>query len=149
MSATTPNEFFSAFHLRQACCEALLELSVRQSELIVQDNYTEMLEVLHSKQSLIDHLGLLSKQQQHLQTTWKSQRERMAATDRAKCEEILSKTERLMAAVLSSEQSSTQELMARRQMTERELRSLSAGVQAQLAYQSRPPTIASRLDLDT
>lgn len=149
MSEPTAFDFYSAFHLQQACCQALLELSVRQSELITEDNYVEMMEVLQSKQSLIDHLGQLSQTQQPLRTAWTSQRTALSESDRVRCDAVLSRTERLIEEVLSSEQSSTQSLLARRQLTQRELQSLSAGVQAQLAYQSRPPTAASRLDLDT
>lgn len=149
MSVPTPTDFFTAFHHRQACCLALLELSQRQTELIGDDNYHDMFEVLQSKQSLIEHLGRLSVEQQPLRAAWKSLREGFSAADRARCEAVLSETERLMGEVLSSEQTSTKQLLARRQLTQRELQALSTGVQAQLAYQSRPPTIASRLDLDT
>lgn len=149
MSTPTPTDFYSAFHLRQACCQALLELSQRQSELIGEDGYQEMFEVLQSKQSLIDHLGTLSVEQHSLETAWKSLRDGLSTSDRARCEAVLAQTERLLAEVLASEQSSSEQLLARRQLTQRELQSLSAGVQAQLAYRSRPPTVASRLDLDT
>lgn len=149
MSDPTPTDFYTAFHLRQACCQALLELAMRQAELIGEDNYHEMFEVLQSKQALIDHLGQLSLEQQPLRNAWTSRRAAMSAAERSRCDAVLTQTERLLAALLEMEQSSTQQLLARRQRTQRELQSISAGVQAQLAYQSRPPTVTSRLDVDT
>lgn len=149
MTDTSSPEFYPAFQLRQACCQALLELSQRQSELITEENYTEMLEILQSKQSLLDHLGRLSRDQQPLRDAWSTQRETLSAEDRLRCDAVLSRTQALLAQVLAAEQSSTRQLLARRHVTQRALQSLSAGVQAQMAYQSRPPAVLSRLDLDT
>jgi hypothetical protein len=142
-------EFFAAFNLRQACCRALLELSRRQSDRIAQDDYAELFEILQNKQSLIEHLGRLSRDQTPLRTAWPKQRETFSSEDRERCETVLAETEALLAALIREEQSSSSLLVSRRDATQHELQSLSAGRQARQAYQPRPQPALSRFDLNS
>jgi hypothetical protein len=143
------DEFLAAFNLRQACCRALLELSQRQSALIAQGDYAELLEILQSKQSLIEHLGQLSRDQSPLQTAWPKQRGTFSAEDRKRCETVLAETESLLAALIAEERSSSTRLVSRRDAAQHELQSLSAGRQARQAYHSRPQPTLSRFDLNS
>ncbi len=149
MSDIAAADFFAAFHLRAACCRALLELSQRQSELISGDDYAELSQVLHSKQSLLEHLGKLSVEQASLRNAWSNQRTILPVADRQRCDAVLSETERLLATLLSVEQTSTALLTSRRDATQRELQGLSAGRQTRQAYQPGLPAAVSRFDLNT
>lgn len=141
-------DFLTAFQLRHACCRALLELSRQQAGRIADDNFTELTEILQSKQALIDHLGQLADEQQPLRTAWPLQRDGLSAADRERCESILADTEALLAVLLNEERSSSTQLTIRRDATQRELQTLAVGVQAQEAYASRSPAILSRFDVN-
>jgi cell division FtsZ-interacting protein ZapD len=141
--------FLAAFRLRQACCRALLDLSKRQAALIAQHDYAELLDILKSKQALLDHLGQMAREQATLQTEWSIERGRIPSADRERCDAVLSETESLLANLIAEEQSSSTLLVSQRNATQRELLSLSAGIQAQQAYQSRSQPVASRFDLNT
>lgn len=142
-------DFFAAFHQRQACCLALLELSRQQSDLIGQDDYAALIEILQNKQSLIEHLSQLSYDQTLLRAAWPTQRETFSFEDRERCDTVLAETESLLAALLREERSSSNLLVTRRDAAQHELQSLSAGRQARHAYQSRPQPVLSRFDLNT
>ena len=142
-------EFLTAFQSRRAVGRALLELSRRQAALIACDDYSELIEVLKSKQALLEHLGQLAREQSPLRTAWPVRRDFLPSADRARCEAVLSETESLLAELLAEEQSSSSLLSSRRDATGRELQSLTVGVHAQQAYQSRPQPVLSRLDLNT
>lgn len=149
MADITVEEFLAAFHLRQACCRALLDLSRRQAAAIAQDDYAELLEILNLKQSLVDHLGELAHTNAALQSAWPARRNALSAEDRKCCEAVLSETESLISCLLAEEQSSSSLLVSRRDAAHRELQSLSVGMQAQHAYQPRPEAVRSRFDLNS
>jgi hypothetical protein len=149
MTITTAAEFLTAFQFRQAMCRALLDLSRRQSTLIAGDDYAQLHEVLKSKQGLIDHLGRMSQEQVSLYDAWPVQRDRLPATERERCDAVLAEIESLLTVLLSEEQASSNQLIVRRNVTQRELQSLAIGVETQRAYQSRPSPSLSRLDLNT
>lgn len=142
-------DYLTAFQLRRAVCRELLSLSRRQATLIAADVLTELVDVLQSKQDLLEHLGQLSRDQLPLRTTWTARRDNLPVSMRERCDAVLTETEALLSVLLREEASSSSQLLARRDATQRELQSLSVGVQAQQAYQPRPPNVLSRIDLNS
>jgi hypothetical protein len=146
-NSVTP-DLLTAFQTRHACCRALLELSRQQATLIAAEDYAELIEILNSKQALIDHLGRLAGDQQALQLAWRRERDALPADDRARCDAILEETETLLAALLSEDETSSRQLVSRRDVTQRELQSLAVGVQAQEAYDPRSLPVLFRFDVN-
>jgi hypothetical protein len=141
-------DFLAAFQARLACCRALLELSQRQATLIASDDYAELIIMLHTKQSLLEHLGRLAGEQQALREAWPLKRDLLPTDDVQRCNAILDETESLLDAILAEEQASSRLLIARRDATQRELQSIAAGIQTHAAYDSRPGPPLSRIDLN-
>jgi hypothetical protein len=148
MPTLAADAYFTAFQQRQACCRALLQLSQRQSASIAADDYPSLLEILESKQSLLDHLDRSAGEFATVRQTWPRERDELAAADRQRCEALLVETESLLNALLAEERVASQLLCDRKQNTERELRSLAGGVQTHSAYQSRPHADRPRIDLN-
>lgn len=148
MPSFTPQQFLTAFQTRQACCSALLELSRQQAGMIASDQFADLGEILSSKQALIDHLGRFGDEHRALQRAWPHEREGLPAADRARCEALLADTETLLADLLQEEQSSTRQLVSRRDSTQRELQAIAVGTQAQEAYASRAQPAFSRFDVN-
>lgn len=143
------SDFVQAFQSRLAVCRALCDLSRQQSGLIVDENFDQLFDVLHSKQSLLEHLTAMLEEQAVLRAEWPRQRARLPAPVREQCERLLAETEEALSQLLAAESSSTSLLTAQRDATQRELQSLSVGRQAQLAYESRPSPSLSRLDFNS
>lgn len=148
MANFTPQQYETAFQARQACCRALLELSREQSRMIADDQHTELLDLLNSKQALIDHLSRLAAEQEALRLAWPSERGALAPVDREKCNALLAETETLLATLLEEEQASSLQLMTQRDATQRELQNLAVGVQTKDAYDSRAQSPRSRFDVN-
>lgn len=149
MIAIDAAEYLTAFQLRRALCRALLEHAQQQRAFIDAEQYDQLLDLLKSKQDLLDHLGRLAREQLPLRSAWRDDRDQIPAGDRARCDAVLNETESLLAKLIAEEQSCSQRMTARRDVTARSLQSLSVGVQAQHAYHPADDPVLSRFDLNT
>lgn len=135
---------------RHDTCRALLELSRSQASLIEADDYSELLAVLGRKQSLIERLAETKRSHEHVWTNWKSVRAELASDSRDRCDELVERTESLLAELVQLEETSTRSLVARREETRVELRRIDDGSRTNMAYRdSLAPSTHRHLDIDT
>ena len=137
MSVACSLEFLETFRTRREHFQALLTLSRRQKQLIAESDYSELLAVLGQKQRLLGRLEELNRHQPDLRRRWQDQRESLDGVLRDDCEHLLAETEALLAALLDEEQTSTSELSARRDETQRQLQAISQGSQIHDAYRDQ------------
>lgn len=145
---TTP--YLELFTTKRDRCRALLELSKRQSRLIAQDDYTELLDVLHRKQSLLADMDTLKAEHAAALARWRVERDTLDARSRADCDALLGETESLIARLVETERTCTESLSSRRDATRSELQTVSTGSNVNDAYRDSLATSTHRhLDLDT
>lgn len=149
MTAIDTAEYLTAFQLRRALCRALLEHAQQQRAFIDAEAYDQLLDLLKSKQDLLDHLGRLAREQLPLRSAWRDDRGQISADDRVRCEAVIDETEALLARLIAEEQACAERMTARRDATALSLQSLSVGVQAQHAYHPADDPVLSRFDLNT
>ena len=149
MSTTCALDFLTTFKTRREHCHALLELSRHQLQLIVGDDFTELLDVLGQKQRLLSCLDELKQHQPQLWEQWQAQRDSIDPAVRRDCETALAETEGFLAEILENEKGGTQALTERRDATQKQLQAISRGSQAYSAYRDGlAPATNRHLDVD-
>jgi hypothetical protein len=141
------SEFLRIFQTRRDYCQALLELSREQSELIATDDYTQLLVLLGRKQRVLGRMEELSRRQPQLWQRWKGERDQLDPPTRAACEASLADAEAILGELNRLEQTSTEHLARRRDETRRQLESLSQGVRVHDAYRDPYAVPHRRLDV--
>lgn len=134
MSSCGQSEFLQIFKVRREYCQALLELSRQQRELIDANDYPQLLELLGQKQRLLGRLEELSKLRPRLWEEWHEQRDALDSASRTECDRVLADAEAVLSQLLDEENASTDLLSRRRDETQRQLQAISAGAQAHSAY---------------
>lgn len=148
MSPCGQSEFLHIFKVRREYCQALLELSRQQRELIDTDDYPQLLELLGQKQRLLGRLEELGKLRPRLWEEWHDERERLDSDSRADCDRVLADAEAVLSQLLDEENASTNLLSRRRDETQRQLQAISAGAQAHSAYHDNlSPATPRHLDI--
>ncbi|HTN02330.1 flagellar export chaperone FlgN [Planctellipticum variicoloris] len=137
-SGTDLPDYLAAFRERRALCAALLELSLAQSDCIRRDDYTELLALLHQKQTLLDDVARAAREQELAWSSWSDRRDRLRAAERTECEQQLAQIEDLLARLLREEQAGTHLLNQRHDATQRELASVNRGMRVREAYEGSP-----------
>jgi len=123
---TLTHHYLQAFRERRAYCQALVDLSEQQSELIDTEVYTDLVDLLNHKQQLLD---LLLATGSNLWHDWKSDRNNLAQEDRDACNALLQETETLLQQLMLHEQQCTTHLSTRRDAVQTALRNVQqAGV---------------------
>lgn len=121
---TTSTNYLQAFRERRAYCQALVELSQQQRQLIENDNYTELLSLLNHKQQLLDGLLASGSPQGDLWHDWKLERDHLSPKDRDACETELQQTEDFLQQLMEHEELCTTQLTTQRDAVETALRSV-------------------------
>jgi hypothetical protein len=149
MEALMSTEFLRVFRLRREYCRSLVELSQKQMKCIAEDNYTDLLDLLGRKQRLLGSLSELGNTRSDLWTHWKEHRDNLDNQTRQECESVLEETEHTLAELIETESASTEQLVDRRNDTQRKLQTIAQATQVHDAYQEAHsiPT-HHRLDLD-
>ena len=130
------SDFVRIFRTRRECSAALLEQSRRQRTLIRSENYEQLLEVLGEKQALLNRLGAIGNQHPDLIAQWRRYREAAGEETRQTCEQLLAEAETMLAELLNEETASTDELIVRRDSTQRDLHDLAQSGRVHEAYRS-------------
>lgn len=149
MTSTQTLDYHKLFSVRLDYAKALLALSLQQQELIDQDDYTGLLDVLGKKQRLLGQLDQYKKQLPALWEKWKTDREQMDQAQREACEQVLSESEAVLAQLLQNEDNSTQCMIDRRDQTAQQIQSLNQGERVGEAYRdSLAPVTHRYLNID-
>jgi len=149
MSPLTETEIVTHLRTRREYCRVLLELSRRQSQLIGNSDYSELLDLITRKQRVLQRLDSLKSRQSTVITCWKETRDTMPEDVRATCSALIDETESLLAELLDQENACTVELTHRRDETRRRLADISGGRQAHEAYHTEKPTLSQHvLDIE-
>lgn len=149
MPAMSAPEFLNIFKSRREYCQALLELSSQQSELIAGDHFEQLLTLLGQKQRLLARLDELRARQPELWQQWRVERAAMEPDLRDDCEHVLAETEAILADLVQHENSSTEFLTDRRDKTRQKLQTASQGSEVHSAYRDgMAPTTHRHLDID-
>jgi hypothetical protein len=141
------SEFLRIFQTRRDYCQALLELSREQSDLIAADDYTQLLVLLGRKQRILGRMEELGQRQPQLWQHWRSERDQLDPAARAACDAVLADAEAILAELNQLEQTSTEHLAQRRDDTRRQLESLAQGVRVHDAYRDPHAATHRRLDV--
>jgi hypothetical protein len=149
MSAVNSSGFLTVFQSRRDHCQALLELSRVQQELIRSDDYTGLLVVLGKKQLILGRLDEMKTRHSEMLARWKSARDDFDAETRTDCEHVLAETEAVLAELIQEEESSTQHIVRRRDEAHGELLTLTQGSKVNHAYRDAlAPTTHRHLDVN-
>lgn len=142
-------DFIAVFRDRRQCFAGLLELSRQQLALVETDDYTQLLALLGNKQQIIGRLEAIAAGAPRLWDDWRRERERLPAESRAACERTLAESEALLARLIELERAGTETLARRRDQTQEQLRSVTGGARANLAYRDcLAPVTHRHLDTD-
>jgi len=134
---------------RRDLFQNLLDLSKRQHELIEQEKFSELFELLSCKQQILNRLDVLSTGQQPVWHSWREDRDQLDPAIRADCEAALAETEGILKQLLNAEGESTNLLVRRRDDTRRQLEAIAQGNRVHEAYRdSLAPATHRRLDVD-
>lgn len=134
---------------RHEYCRALLDLSQRQRAFIVERDYSGLMAVIGRKQRVLGRLDALKRQCPTLVDDWKSERTSLPETVRRDCDELLRRTEGILAELIAEETACTEELTRRRDETARQLQETAAGQIAHTAYGTVQPADEHRyLDIN-
>lgn len=143
------SDFLRIFKSRREYCQALLELSSRQSDLIAEDDYEHLLMVLGQKQHLLGRLEALNQSQPELWSDWRNRRDSFDPDLLDDCEHVLAETESILAELVQHENASTEFLTRRRDAARQQLQSVSHGADVHNAYRDNlAPATHRHLDLD-
>lgn len=149
MLPTDRIDFSTIFATRREYCRILLEMSRRQFELVEKGDYTGLLGLLGRKQRVLGRLDQLNQSHSDLWNQWRRTRESLPADERSRCERILKESEDILAEVLAQEKQGTDLLTAQRDATQRQLETISQGMQTQEAYRDHlAPSTHRHLDVD-
>lgn len=149
MTSTQMIDYPKLFSVRLEYSKALLKLSFQQQDLINQDDYSGLLDVLGKKQQLLEQLDQYKKKLPALWEKWKSDRDQLPEEKRESCERILSESEAVLAKLLENEDTSTQCMVDRRDRTKQQIQSLNQGEKVGEAYRdSLAPVTHRHLNID-
>ena len=132
--------FLGTFARRREYCRALLALAERQIELVKENDFSGLLELLARKQRVLGQLDQLTQSNQQLWEQWRLHRDQLSAEEREACYAVLEESEQILAEVLRQERLGAELLTAKRDETQRRLEQVSQGLQANEAYNERPST---------
>lgn len=148
MSAFSISHILTILKTRREHCRDLLVLSRQQSQLIDADDYTQLLEVLGQKQRILGRLDEINQQHPDLKGQWQLHRKTAETLVRDDCEHVLAEMEAILAELLNTEKESTDQMIARRDATQRRLKAVSSGAQVHAAYRdSLAPATHRHLDV--
>lgn len=149
MTSTHMIDYPKLFAVRLEYSRALLKLSLQQQDLIEQDDYTQLLDVLGQKQRLLGQLDQYTRQLPQLWEKWKADRDQLPTDQRETCETILQQSEAVLSALLQNEDTSTQSMVDRRNQTREQLKSLNQGGRVGEAYRDNLAPVTHRhLNID-
>tara|TARA_R110002095_G_scaffold202889_2_gene184629 strand:+ start:1433 stop:1885 length:453 start_codon:yes stop_codon:yes gene_type:complete len=149
MTSTQKIDYHKLFSVRLEYSRALLKLSIQQQELIDQEDYSGLLDVLGKKQRLLGQLDQYTRQLPKLWEHWKCERDQLSAEQRESCEEILQESEAVLSRLLTNEDTSTQCMVDRRDRTKHQIQSLNQGERVGEAYRDNLATVTHRhLNID-
>jgi hypothetical protein len=144
MSST---DYLALFQDRHRQFDELIELSRRQAALVETDDYPRLLALLGTKQRVLGRLEELGRQHPRLWQNWRVDRDGLAPAIRRQCEDVLARSEDVLAEMLEHERASTSVLEARRVATREQLQAVAAGVNVNDAYRdSLAPVTHRHLD---
>lgn len=109
---------------RREYCRAMLELSRRQADLINDGNFAELLQLIAQKQRVLEHLSELSQSFGGIVDFWKTERDRLDADLRSRCQQAIDEAESLLAESMSLEKEGTEVLSQRRNETQGRLKEI-------------------------
>ncbi|QDV50191.1 hypothetical protein Enr17x_22290 [Gimesia fumaroli] len=149
MNSTQMIDYHKLFSVRLDYSKALLNLSYQQQDLIDQDDYSGLLDVLGKKQRLLGQLDQYKKQLPALWEKWKTDRDQLPAETRESCEQVLYESETVLAKLLENEDTSTRCMVDRRDRTKQQIQSLNQGEKVGEAYRdSLAPVTHRHLNID-
>ncbi len=149
MSVPSQSCFLKTLQSRREYYQLLLDLSLRQTDLIRTDNYIQLLEVLAQKQSLLQDMDGLRQSLPDLWQQWHSKRDTLDPLSRNVCERMLAESKVILEEVMKNEQDSTDLLTQCRDYTRKNLQAIAEGTQVHEAYRdSLAPVKYRHLDID-
>lgn len=148
MQVNEDYDLLDTFRRQHQLCARLLECSRLQMTLIVDENYTDLLDVISRKQRLIEQWDELKKRHPDLVQIWRDRRPHLATTERNACEKLIEGIQSLYETLLDEERESTEELTRRRDTAKGQLQNISNGAQTHQAYRDHlAPTTHRHLDI--
>lgn len=117
-------ELLDVLQCRREFCRAMLELSRRQSELIEDGKFSELLQLIAQKQRVLEHLAELGRSFGGIVDFWKSVRDRLAADVRSRCQAAIDEAESLLTESMTLEKQGTAALSQRRDETQGRLKEI-------------------------
>lgn len=96
------------------CYRRLAKLAALQHEYVEQNQTEALLEVLHSREEMLKHIGALERSIVPAKRDWPGFLGAIAAADRSKAESLLSETRRLLEQINASDRNDVMVLQQRK-----------------------------------
>lgn len=138
------SDFLNVFQEFRDGWQQLLELSRQQMALIQDDDYVRLLELFGRKQQVLSRLDELNRRHPRLRERWHEHRSLVDSRLRNACEHLLAEAEALLADLLEHERRSTDELVSRRDRTQRQLQEIASGAGVHAAYRDGLAAVTHR-----
>ncbi len=140
-------DYVALFQQRRAYLQSLASLAGDQQDALNSEDYSQLLELLTHKQSILGRFEEFSQTHPELVTRWHDDRNDLSDEVRQRCELLLEDMEVALRELIEYEESTSNQLERRRYRLESQLQHVSAGARAHTAYHDEP-VVRSRLDLN-
>src|SRR5580698_3429718 len=129
MNLATLEDVLDVLKQRHAHCRQLLDLSRRQNRVIDASDYSSLLGILGQKQRVLARLDELKRRYPELGEQWTALRDQGRPEVRSQCEGIISEIEAMLAELVQTEKVGAEQLIRRRDTTQKQLESIAQGFQ--------------------
>jgi len=134
MTTATPQpDLLSVLRRRRELARAMLHLATRQQELISQQQFSELLQLIAQKQRVLEQLTELGQSFGGIVEHWRSVRDRLPQELRQQCQEAIDDSEHLLAQIMDLEQQGTAVMTRHRDETQKRLQEAGHAVEARSA----------------
>lgn len=140
-------DYVALFQQRRAYLQSLANLAVDQQDALHAEDYTQLLELLTHKQTILGRFDEFSKRHPELVPRWHLERDDLDAGVRERCEMLLEDMEVALRELIESEEATSSQLERRKYRLEDQLQKVSTGARAHRAYHDEP-LVRSSLDLN-
>ncbi len=140
-------DYEALFQQRRAYLQSLASLACDQQDALEAEDYTQLLELLTYKQTILGRFEEFSQEHPELVSRWHDDRNRLKRDVRERCEVLLEDMELALRELIESEESTSHQLNNRKFGLQNQMEQITVGSRAHSAYHDEPVS-RSRLDLN-
>ncbi len=139
-------EVLSLLSEQRDLCRQLGQFVELQRSLITSGDAERLLTLLGDRQHLLDRMSHVGQRLRAFQRNWPAVRAGMAPADAARSDALIADVNRLLAAILKTDEADAQLLSARKNATAQDLGQVRQGRQVGAAYTAATAPASSRVE---